>query len=79
MGSYGLKHYAENWARNYICNGALIAAAIHKGIDYKPLGGANVLLPISKKTFGKKVDARRTVTDYNTFYNGAVPESIQFV
>ncbi|NES05960.1 MAG: hypothetical protein F6K22_26040 [Okeania sp. SIO2F4] len=79
MGSYGLKHYAENWARNYICNGALIAAAIHKGIDYKPLGGPNVLLPISKKTFGKKVDACGTVTDYDTFYNGVVPESIQFV
>jgi len=31
-GSYGCKHFAEYWSREYVCNGSLIAAAAGIGI-----------------------------------------------
>ncbi len=34
---------------------------------------------MSQKTFGKKFNNCGTVTDYNYFHNGVVPEPIQFV
>ena len=48
--SYGLKHKAEEWAGEYISNGALIAAAIHLGIRYeRDKDSPNVVLAVSSK------------------------------
>ena len=43
MYSYGLKHRAEEWAGLYICNGAMIAAALMLGWKVKrdPISGLN--------------------------------------
>jgi len=37
-GSYGLKHYVEEWAGEYVANGAFIQAAIELGYKYKRYG-----------------------------------------
>lgn len=38
LGSYGLKHLAEDWGGNgtYVPNGVMIAALIHEGYGYEP-------------------------------------------
>lgn len=41
--SYGLKHEIENHFGVYICNGALIAAALGLGFEYE-VAGPNVVL-----------------------------------
>ncbi|MGA7713922.1 MAG: hypothetical protein WCA81_18665 [Rhizomicrobium sp.] len=38
--TYGLKHEAEAWARSYISNGMLIAAALHLGFTVAPASGS---------------------------------------
>jgi hypothetical protein len=38
--SYGLKHFAENWAGDYVSNGAMIIAALHRGFPVKPARGS---------------------------------------
>jgi hypothetical protein len=37
--SYGLKHTVEDWAGDYITNGAFIAAAIAEGYRIDQIGG----------------------------------------
>jgi len=50
-GSYGLKHQAERWARGYVSNGALIAAAIHLGFKVKRVPGTpNALINVAGRT-----------------------------
>jgi hypothetical protein len=41
--SYSLKHIVENWANNYIANGAFIQAAILQGYKVKPQDGINAI------------------------------------
>jgi len=36
IGSYGLKHIVENWAKTYISNGAFILAARRQGVKIVP-------------------------------------------
>ena len=43
--SYGLKHEVENYYDVYITNGALIAAALGMGFDYRVVG-PNVVLAL---------------------------------
>jgi len=48
--SYGLKHKAEKWAGDYISNGALIAAALHLGIQFEQIPDTqNVYLAVSSR------------------------------
>ena len=50
-GSYGLKHIAEG--REYICNGALIQAALDLGLRVEPTGGginARVYVKMRRET-----------------------------
>lgn len=44
-GSYGLKHEVENYYGVYITNGALIAAALGMGFEYR-VDGPNVALAL---------------------------------
>lgn len=47
--SYGCKHFAEEWAGQYVSNGALIVAAVGLGIDQKAAdsyGTANTILAL---------------------------------
>lgn len=56
VSSYGLKHAAEEWAGEYISNGALITAAIEMGLGtkYLPHYGPNVGIAVSKNIFKQK-------------------------
>lgn len=49
--SYGYKHDVEKWSGEYVSNGALIAAALGMGLDFKQdhPGSPNVMLNLSKK------------------------------
>ena len=54
-GSYGCKHFAEKWAGQYVCNGALIAAAVGLGIKQRidrPTS-CNTLLAIKYSSWSK--------------------------
>ncbi len=49
--SYGLKHAAERWARAYVGNGALIAAALHLGFIIEPIDGSlNALIGVAGRS-----------------------------
>lgn len=54
-GSYGCKHFAEKWAGKYVCNGALIAAAVGLGIKQRLDDGfsPNTLLAIKYNSWSK--------------------------
>jgi len=54
-GSYGCKHFAEKWASQYVCNGALIAAAAGLGIEQRIdcAFGCNTLLAIKYSSWSK--------------------------
>ena len=64
--SYGYKHNVERWSGRvlkndrHICNGALIAAALGMGFDFKPDhgGSPNVWLNLSERRL-KVVEAQR--------------------
>jgi hypothetical protein len=45
--SYRLKHEVEAWAGTYVSNGALIAAALGLGLQYRRVG-PNALLPLGR-------------------------------
>lgn len=54
-GSYGCKHFAEKWAGQYVCNGALIAAAAGLGIKQRidSAFSPNTLLAIKYSSWSK--------------------------
>lgn len=48
--SYGIKHLAERAFGTYICNGSLIAAAIHMRLEYEKIDNTpNIFLKIPDK------------------------------
>lgn len=56
FGSYGLKHDAERWGNvngyaPYVCNGALIVAALFRKVPYRYVGGPNCAFALGVKTW----------------------------
>lgn len=65
VGSYGLKHWAEDEIGRYISNGAMIQAAIELGYRVEPYGGENPNAKIWAKVVKPKYPRRvRPLTNY---------------
>jgi hypothetical protein len=60
-GSYGLKHWVETWAGEYIANGAVIVAALQMGLPVEPCGGDNPNCRIGLKLRTKPGERRQFV------------------
>jgi hypothetical protein len=65
-GSYGLKHWVETWAGEYIANGAVIVAALQMGLPVEACGGDNPNCRIGLKLRTKPGDRRK--------FGGTVPD-----
>ena len=62
FGSYGLKHVAEHWARRYIANGSLIAAAVYLNLPMsEPIFGfPNVKIGVDGRDVARLHEWRRS-------------------
>lgn len=54
QGSYWMKHVVQNWAGEYVSNGALVQAALTLGIGFSVCEGSpNGILTVSKRSVKK--------------------------